>query len=181
MAKKKSFDLSDITGLGELDFPGTGFFETPKSSRKPTAIVDKANKHDEAYQAFIRWSGTPSKLRDPKTIKEFESVWKLPKRYASNEFKRRSDYHERKMKFFWTWMFDKFPDVIYAVYRRAITNSTADARIFADIVGKKLETEAPKARMTPFVMVGIPQEKINDLFIPESYEEAEVVDADSTK
>ena len=78
-------------------------------------------------------------------------------------------------------MFDKFPDVIYAVYRRAVTNSTADARIFADIVAKKLDTDMPKTRMTPFVMVGIPQEKINDLFVPESYEDAEVVDGDASK
>lgn len=175
---KKQFDITDITGLSEFEFPEADFFKKPKrkSAHKHELTHTANNKHDEAYEAFIQWSATPSKLREPKTMKEFEKVWKLPDRYTSNEFKRRADFHERRLKTFWDWMFDKFPDVIYAVYTRAITKSTADAKIFAELVGKRLEVDQPKSRMTPFVMVGVPQEKINNLFVPESYEEAELAE-----
>jgi hypothetical protein len=78
------------------------------------------------------------------------------------------------MKYFWDWVMDKYPDVLHAVYRRAIQNSTADAKIFSDIVAKRMEMLVPqKQKMTPFMLVGVPQEKINALFTPEGYEEAQ--------
>ena len=177
---KKVINLSDITGLQNFVFPDKKFFEKPKVDKPPNKTNDGGLiKHKDAYEAYIKWAGTPRELREPKTIKEFEKLWHLPNTYVYGNFTNRSDFQERRMKFFWSWMFDRFPDVIYAVYRRAITNSTADAKIFAEIVGKKLETDAPRSKMTPFVLVGVPQEKINNLFVPEGYEEAEVVDGDA--
>jgi hypothetical protein len=181
VAKKKTTDLSDITGLEGFTFPEPEFYKEMMTTGKKAAEVgveSTSRKHDDAYEAYVKWAATPRSLREPKTAKEFEKIWHLPMAYTSTSFTQRSDFQEKRMRFFWNWMYDRFPDVIYAVYRRAITNSTADARIFAEIIGKKLETDAPRAKMTPFVLVGVPQEKINELFVPENYENAEVVDAE---
>ena len=170
----KQVDLGNIGDISKFPFPDKKFFEAPSKRNKKLV---KQKKHKAAYDAYIRWSATPKELREPKTAVEFEKVWKLPKNYTTSNFVKRPDFYEKKMKYFWDWVMDKFPDVVHAVYRRAIQNSTADARIFADLVAKRMENLAPKKeRMTPFVMVGVPQEKINALFTPEDYEE--VQDAD---
>lgn len=175
MTKKKQLDLGNIDNISKFPFPDEKFFKPPKA--KKNKQLRKSGKHKAAYEAYIRWSATPKEIREPKTVQEFEKVWKVPKHYTTNNFVKRSDFYEKKMKYFWDWVMDKFPDVVHAVYRRAIHNSTADARIFAELVAKRMESYAPKkSTMTPFVMVGVPQEKINALFTPENYEEAQDAD-----
>lgn len=146
-------------------FPEPDFFKPPKTEQH---IVRKSEKHGAAYRAFIRWSATPKPLREPKLMKDFEKQWKLPNRYCSSNFIVRADFHEKKMAAFWNWMFDKAPEVVYAIYRRAITNSTADAKIYIDLISKRLETQKPMPRIQPFMLVGVPQEKIDALFVPEA-------------
>jgi hypothetical protein len=167
---KKQFDVL---------FPAPGFFEPPKTVAKRNDGF-KTEKRQEAYNAYIRWSALPKQIREPSTTTEFERLYKLAPGYASKIFAHRKDYHERKLKYFWKWMFDKAPDVVYAVYRRAIRKSTADAKVFLDLIGKKMEAEAPKPKMQPFMMIGVPQEKLDKLFVPETMEnvvEGEEVDA----
>ena len=172
MPRKKTVDVTSIDKLTDFEFPEPDFFKPPKI--KKTTRKTKLVKHASAYEAFVKWSATPKKLREPKTVKEFEKVWKLPKNYTSSRFRKKRDLHEKKMKYFWDWVMDKYPDVLYAVYQRAVTNSTADAKIFSDIVAKRMDAVAPiKSKMTPFMLVGVPQEKINALFTPEGVEEAE--------
>jgi hypothetical protein len=176
--KKRSRDVLDIDVLKEFDFPEPSFFQPPKKIvKKQNRVKFKTNKRKKAYDAFVRWSATPKSLREPKTQAEFERVWKLPIGTVASSFKTREDFHQKRMTHFWNWVFDKYPDVIHAVYRRAIQNSTADAKIFSELVSKRLETTSPtKPRMTPFMLVGVPQSKINALFTPEGVEEAEVID-----
>ena len=154
-------------------FPEPDFFKVPKNSKQHIKKMTITKKR--AYEAYIEWSSKPRALRDPKTVKEFEKTWKLPKGYTSSHFRLTADYHQRKMEAFWRWMFDRAPEVVYAVYRRATQNSTADAKIFLDMIGKRLEAAQPKPKLQPFVMVGVPQSKIDALFTPEGYEEAQVV------
>jgi len=131
----------------------------------------KKDKHQDAYEEFCKWSATPKELREPKTQAEFASLWKLAPKYISN-WKNNEDFQAKRLNYFWNWMFEKLPDVMYAIYRRAKRNSSADARIFTDIIGKRLETNAPKKEMTPFLMVGIPQDRVNNLFVPKGYDSA---------
>lgn len=169
----KTSALDKIDNIADFQFPDADFFKKPPKSEVREYRKKEGNKHNSAYTAYIKWSAMPKDLRDPKTKTMFEKTWKLPKGYCYT-FEKRADFYEKKMKYFWDWVMDKFPDVVHAVYRRAITNSTADARIFADLVKQRMESFAPpKAKMTPFVMVGVPQDKINALFTPEGYEEAQ--------
>jgi hypothetical protein len=171
----RSLDFSKLKNIADFEFPEPDFFKKPKTEK--TKIQSFQTKEREmAYEAYVRWSATPSDLREPKTDVDFEKVWKLPKDTVYQTFKKRPDFYEKKMKYFWDWVFDKFPDVIHAVYRRAVQNSTADAKIFAELVAKRMAVDAPKPQMPPFMLIGVPQEKINALFVPEGYEEAEVVD-----
>ena len=126
-------------------------------------------KHEDAYNSFCKWAALPEDLRNPRTQQEFEHKWGLPKNYTS-KWKEKEDFQATRLKHFWNWMFDKYPDVIYAIYRRAVRNSATDARIFAELVGKKLETERPVAQISPFILVGVPQEKLDSLFVPKSYD-----------
>ena len=155
-------------------FPGADFFKKPKGEKPKKRMLTR--KHAAAYSAFVKWSATPKAIRDPKSQADFEKRWSLPVNYTSTFFKKREGYYDEQMKHFWTWMFDKFPDVVYAVYRRAVRNSTADAKIFTELIGKKIEESAPKRKIQPFMMIGIPQEKIDAMFVPESYEDAQVVE-----
>jgi len=126
-------------------------------------------KHEDAYKAFCKWAALPQEVRIPQTQDEFEKKWMLPKGYTS-KWKEKEDFQANRLKYFWNWMFDKFPDVVYAVYKRAIRNSARDATIFAQLIGKKLETEKPVAQINPFVLVGVPQERIDKLFVPKNYD-----------
>jgi len=181
MAKPKTVDFSKLSKIADFEFPEPDFFKKPKAQKQRnlpslTKHGFTTEKREDAYLAYIKWAASPESIREPKTEKEFERRWKLPANTAQTSFKTRPDFYEKKMKYFWEWVFDKFPDVIHAVYRRAIQNSTADAKIFAELVGKRMEVNAPKPQMPPFVLIGVPQDKINALFIPEGYEEAQVVD-----
>jgi len=138
---------------------------TPKEKNRPR------DKHDKSYIAFCKWASRPRDLRKPRTQMEFEKLWKLPIGYTTR-WKDKEDFQARRLKYFWNWMFDRFPDVMYGVYTRAVGKSSADAKIFAEFVGKKLEQNKPKTRMTPFMLVGVPQEKLSGLFTPPKIEEA---------
>ena len=155
-----------LQGLPVLDFLEPSPRLRPEKRKAPITT-----KHSKAYLAFCKWSATPRDLRQPKTQLSFERKWHLPANYTQH-WKEREDFQARRITYFWNWMFDRFPDVVYAIYRRAKRNSSTDAKIFADLIGKRLETEQPKVEMRPLILMGVPQERLDALFIPKAYDNA---------
>lgn len=138
---------------------------------KPVEKGYKMTEHAAAYEAFCKWSSRPKELREPKSQKEFELKWNLPINYTS-KWKEREDFYTKKFSYFWKWMYDRFPDVVYSIYRRAVGKSTKDAQVFVDLVGKKLELDRPSAKtVQPLMLIGVPQDRIEKLFVPKGYEE----------
>lgn len=129
----------------------------------------KLPKWEREFDLFCRWAALPKNLRDPKTAVAFESKYTLPKNYTSI-FKQHEDFQSKRLKYFYDWLFDLYPDVVYAVYKRALQKSSRDASIFVDLIGKQLETHKPQMTVAPMVIMGIPQEKINALFVPKDYD-----------
>ena len=142
------------------------------SSQNTIPNRDIETKHGKAYEAFCRWSGLPESLRDPKTMTAFEKKWKLPDRYT-NHFKLREDYKDKTLTHFWEWMIEHLPEVVYSVYKRAITTSSKDAGLFIEMVSKHLNLEKPRVTVSPMVLVGVPQDKIDKLFTAKGYENIE--------
>lgn len=132
-------------------------------------------KHERAYEAFCRWSSLPKELRKPKTAKSFEEKWSLPRSYTE-KFTQREDFRNKRLTYFWDWMMDNFPDVVYSMYKRAVSggkSSAADAKAFAELISKHLDIERPQTLIQPIALIGVPQEKIEKLFIPKGYEKTE--------
>ena len=131
------------------------------------ASTSRVAKHDKTYLKFCHWAALPTKQRNPPTQEEFELKYGLPHKYTT-KFKARKDFQSLRIKYFWEWMFDNFPDVVYSIYQRAKT-STADAKIFVDLIGKRLERREGKEKMQPLMILGVPQEKIDNLFVRKDY------------
>ncbi len=149
-------------------------FLNPSNKLRPhSENIRPMPKHQEAYDAFCKWAALPHDLRHPKNQAGFETKWNLSPRQTSH-WKEKDDFQAKRLNYFWNWMFDKFPDVVYAIYRRAKRNSSADAKVFADLIGKRLEISQPKVEMKPLMIMGIPQEKIDNLFIPKNYDKVVV-------
>jgi hypothetical protein len=157
----------------ELGVPVPKFLQVEKE-RKLAQRDRKHDKHQEAYEEFCKWSALPQELRDPKTQKDFEQLWKLPPRYTTR-WKETEDFQSKRLQHFWRWAYDQLPDIAWSIVKRAKLRSPKDAQIFIDLLGKKMDAEKPPSRITPFVLVGVPQDKIEDLFVPKEYEP--VIDA----
>lgn len=130
-------------------------------------------KYAKEYEQFCEWSALPKDLRKPKTAMEWERKHLLPKGY-SNYFKSREDYMNKRLTYFWNWMMDLYPDVVYAVYQRASHAKGSDkaAGIFIDLLSKKMNLDKPKVQVQPMVLMGVAQDKIDALFVPKGYQEA---------
>jgi hypothetical protein len=135
---------------------------------EPRSAGEPLLKHSEVYEKFCRWSALPKSSRKPKTIDMFEKKHNLPKN-TTDRFRAREDFRNKRLTYFWDWMMDKFPDIVEAVYERAIRKSTADARIFAEIISHHIDVQKPESRITNFNLIGVPQEDIKKLFIPKGY------------
>ena len=160
MIKKKKQDI----------LPSPDFLTFPKDKTLEVK-EDGKRKHRDAFLSFCEWAAKPAELRQPSTQRAFERKWKLPTNYTS-KWKRQEDFQHKRLEYVWRWMFDKFPDVIYGIYRRAKQNSTADAKLFVDLIGARLEKDAPKKPTMPLMIVGVNQEKIDKLFSPKNYDQA---------
>ena len=162
-----SDSLSGKVGRKTLPLPDFLFEKNSIRSRKGnTGMV----KHQGNYHDFCQWAALPEELRKPKTQAEFERAKKLTP-YQTTEWKKRDDFYGLRLKYFWDWMFEEFPNVVYAVIKRAKRKSSADARIFADLIGKKLEVDKPRINMQPIFMIGVNQNDIDRFQIPEGYED----------
>lgn len=144
-----------------------------QATKKDTGIGRPFEKEKE-YDAYCKWLALPKDLRKPKKLYQFEDKWGLPRGYTQL-FVEREDFQQRRLQYFWEWMMDLFPDVVYAIYKRATKNSSVDARAFAEIILKKLDVEKPRVQVSPMILMGVPQEKIDQLFIPKGYEDVKEI------
>jgi hypothetical protein len=150
--------------------------ENPNSPQR----VAELRKYEREYDLFCRWCALPKEIRKPKTAVEFEREHTLPKAYTTI-FKQREDFRNRMLTYFWEWMFDLYPDVVHSVYKRAIGKSSKDAQIFVDLMSKQMEANKPRVNVAPMVLVGVPQDKIDKLFTPKSYDDATIVPGEIVK
>lgn len=145
--------------------------------RKQTKNEQLANrngqKYDREYDAFCRWISLPQNEREPKTETAFEKKWRLPRR-TSLAFRRYRDFRNRRLLYFWEWMFDMLPEVASAIAKRAMAKGgSADARIFAEMISKHMDVQKPQNQITNIVIQGVSQDKLDNLFIPDDMQDVE--------
>lgn len=155
----------------ELAIPDPSFLRKEYHSNPTKTIENRAGKHDRAYDAFCKWAALPKELRVPKSEILFEGKWKLPKGYCTH-FKARRDFRNKRATYFWDWMMDMLPDVVYSQYKKVLDDgNTNAAKFFADLIAKRLDAEKPEQVIQPLAIIGVPQDKINKLFTPKGYED----------
>ena len=165
------FDFLD-TSKQSVPFPSTEHLRNIQKSTKGNErdLV----KHAREYDAYCQWSAMPDAIRNPKTATAFEQKWKIPTGYSYN-FRNRTDFRDKVLRYFWDWMMDSFPNVVYAVYKRAKDGNAPHAKIFAELISKHLEADKPRQLIQPFMLIGVPQEKIDNLFVPQDMEKIEEI------
>lgn len=127
-------------------------------------------KYGKEYEKFCQWAALPKDLRKPKTAIEWEKKNLMPKGYTQF-FKQREDYRNKTLTYFWEWMMDVYPDVVYSVYQESVNKKNMKAaQIFVDLLSKKMNLDKPKVQVQPMVLMGVPQEKIDALFVPKDYD-----------
>ena len=142
--------------------------------------IEKSNlgapfKHEKAYEAFCQWYSLPTQLKKPKTARKFEDKWGLPKGYCELSFRRREDFGQKSSQYFWEWMMSLWPDVVYAIYKDAVRGSAPQAKAFSEIILKRLDVDKPKVTISPMILMGVPQERIDRLFIPKEIQSVKEV------
>ena len=156
----------------KIPIPTPDFLKTVYSTKvdkyNPTRGTGALIKYEKEYDAYCKWSALPKDLRKPKKQESFELRWHLPHKYATT-FNYREDFQERRLKYFWEWMMDKFPDVVHAIYKESIGKNMKAAQIFVDLISKHMHIDKPQVQVSPMMLVGVPQEKIDALFVPEGY------------
>lgn len=158
----------------KIPIPSPDFLKQGLPKQKSSIEQKDFKKHERAYDAFCRWIALPDDERNPKTITAFEKKWKLPAKYAAY-FRQREDFQERRLKYFWEWMMDKFPDVVQSIYKGSMKGNAAQSKTFVELVAKHINIEKPQQTIQPFMLIGVPQEKIEQLFVPVGYEKPEVI------
>ena len=140
------------------------------------------SKYEKEYDEFCRWSALPKDLRKPKTGVEFEKKHMIPSGYT-DFFRRRDDFQDRRLTYFWEWMMDLYPDVVYSIYQRATNKKGSDkaAGIFIELLSKKMNLDKPRLQVQPMVLMGVPQEKIDALFTPKGYDSEKLIPGKLTK
>lgn len=130
----------------------------------------KLFKHSKEYEKFCEWVALPKEERKIKTIGAFEKKYGLAHGYTKF-FRRRKDFHAKRLAYFWDWMWDNFPDVVHSQLKMVKKNgNTAAARFFAEIISKNIDTEKPPVQqMQNFMLVGVDQARIDGLFAPKEY------------
>lgn len=181
LAPLDTITTKDITKDIETKIP----IPSPDYLKKNAAKTDKGQgapltKYAKQYEEFCRWAAMPKDVRDPESAVAWERKHMMPKGYT-NFFKAREDFNDKRLTYFWEWMMDLYPDVVYAVYKRAIGKSSKDAGIFIDLLSKKMNLDKPRMEIQPMVLVGVPQDKIDKLFVPKDYEDAKIIPGSEVK
>ena len=162
----------------KIPIPSPEYLKKEQKSGKPAGAP--LTKYAKEYEEFCRWAAMPKDVRDPDTALAWERKHMMPKGYT-NYFKQRDDFNDKRLTYFWEWMMDLYPDVVYAVYKRAIGKSSKDAGIFIDLLSKKMNLDKPRLEIQPMVLVGVPQDKIDKLFVPKEYQEAQIIPGEVKK
>ena len=153
----------------KIPIPSTDHLAPVKDKTEKKGQDSTLSKYAKEYEEFCKWAALPKDARDPDTALAWERKYGVPKGY-SNYFKARDDFGEKQRAYFWEWMMDLFPDVVYAVYKRAVGKSSKDAGLFIELLSKKMEIDKPKVSVQPMILVGVPQDKIDKLFTPKGYD-----------
>jgi len=162
----------DITHPESLPIPDPDFLK--ELAVKKNSPDGKLVKYVKEYEYFCKWSALPTAEREPKTAIAWEKRYKVERGYTFR-FKLRKDFQNKRLTYFWDWMMDKFPDVVYAMYQRAMNKSSVDARAFAELISKHIDIDKPIQIIQPLAIIGVAPEKINKLFVPKSYEDVKGV------
>jgi len=157
--------LSKAENVEDIPIPDPSYLRKITKATKD----GKLDKYAKEYDKFCQWSSLPKEEREPKTQDKWERKYKIPKGY-SYSFRQRKDFQNRRLAHFWDWMMDKFPDVVNAMYKRAIDKSSVDARAFAELIAKHIDVEKPQSIIQPLAIIGVPQDKIEKLFTPKTFE-----------
>ena len=134
-------------------------------------------KYGKEFEEFCKWAAMPKELRKPKTAREWERKKQIPEGYT-HYFKTREEYRNKVLTYFWDWMMDMYPDVVYAVYQRATNKSKGSdkaAGIFIDLLSKKMNLDKPRVSVQPMVLMGVPQEKVDALFVPKGMDSTSLI------
>ncbi|MEK6879240.1 MAG: hypothetical protein AABY22_06500, partial [Nanoarchaeota archaeon] len=154
-----NLDLADLKKpevTNNLPIPDPSYLKKPHNVEKN--VDYKPIKYEKEFDLFCRWSALPKVLRKPPTANAFEKRYSLPNNYASF-FKSREEYQNKRLTYFWEWMFDLYPDVVYATFKESQKKNMKAAQIFLDLIGKGLDINKPKVNVAPMVIMGISQEK----------------------
>jgi len=174
LEKFDDFESADITpeNITKIPIPDVSYL-IKQNSNVGRSESKPLTKYAKEFDKFCEWSALPKDLRKPKTAMEWERRNLMPKGYT-NYFKSREDYMNKRLTYFWNWMMDLYPDVVYAVYQRASHAKGSDkaAGIFIDLLSKKMNLDKPQVQIQPMVLLGVPQERIDALFVPKGYQEA---------
>lgn len=153
----------------EIPIPSPNYL-TKQLAASSTENDQVMTKYGKEYEAFCRWAALPKDLRKPKTALDFERKHFLPRSYTQF-FKKRADFRTKTISYFWDWMMDVYPDVVYSVYQQSVNSKNMKAAaIFIDLLSKKMNLDKPRVSVQPMVLMGVPQDKIDRLFVPKDYE-----------
>lgn len=143
----------------------------PKSIPEDKVSRGKFIKYEKEYDKFCRWIALPKEERDPITLVAFEKKYRLSKG-ATSQFQTREDFQARRLKYFWEWMMEKFPDVVYAMYKGGIKGSAQHAKAFIELVSKHIHADKPSQTIQTLNIIGVSQDALNKLAIPKGYDKA---------
>ena len=172
-----NFDFLKFNKESAIPVPTTEHLQKIKAVKPRPSFLNKSQKplvkYEREYDAYCRWCSLPDELKKPKTVYEFEKKWHIPKSWSAT-FRQREDFRDRTFKYFWDWLMDIFPDVVYASYKQIQKTGNANhVKILADLISKHMDIGKPAQVIQPFMMIGVPQEKIDRLFMPKGFEKVE--------
>lgn len=173
MSRKKARPLTKKQGITLANIPIPEFLKRDQKI-VPKKRNRKKDKHYDAFLAYAKWYSLPSDQREPATKREFIKIWKLPPSYVYN-WEDDEEFLSLVDKHFWRWLYSKLPDIAEASFQRAISKtrgSAQDTKILLELIGKRVDVNKPATRIQPFFLVGVDQNKIEELFTPTEYIEA---------
>lgn len=171
------FDFLKFNESSAIPVPSTDHLRSIKKSEPTNAIAKPQKplyKHEREYDAYCRWRALPEDLRKPKTVSAFEKKWHLPEKYSAT-FAHKDGFRDNVLKYFWEWMMDVFPNIVYASYKQAMKTDAnpQHIKILTELISKHLDIDKPAQVIQPFMIMGVSQDKIDGLFHPKSFDKIE--------
>lgn len=76
------------------------------------------------YSQFVNWYSLPEHLRDPRTQRDFAKEYRVNE-HTLVEWKNSENFHNDCVSATREWAQDKYPNVMYALYRKAVKDGSA--------------------------------------------------------